>query len=130
MVQQRVLWIALVMTVPVALTAIAVSAAEDDLVGTYKLISDTRKDLDTGEVSYNFGKHPVGYIMYGNEGRMLAIVVSDDRPKPGHGQDPGSPDLMPRFLFFQKDPKRSQIPVQGVDPLDDIPAIIEVLLLR
>ena len=69
-------------TVPIALAAIAVSAVEEDLVGTYKLISDTRKNLETGEVSYNFGKHPVGYIMYGKEGRMLAIVVSDDRPKP------------------------------------------------
>ena len=122
--------IALAVTASIALVVVAVPAEEEELVGMYRLVSDTRKDLNTGEVSYNFGKHPVGYIMYGNEGRMLAIVVSDDRPKPGHGQDPGSPDLMPRFLFFQKDPKRSQIPVQGVDPLDDIPAIIEVLLLR
>ncbi len=80
MVQQKVLWIAL--AVSIALAPIAMSVAEEDLIGTYKLVSDTRTDLDTGEVSYNFGKHPVGYIMYGKEGRMLAIVVSDDRPKP------------------------------------------------
>lgn len=82
MVRKKVLRIALAVTVSIALAVIAVSAAEDDLVGTYKLISDTRKNLDTGEVSYNFGEHPVGYIMYGKEGRMLAIVVNGDRPRP------------------------------------------------
>jgi hypothetical protein len=82
MAQKKVLLIALAVTVSIALVGFAVPAADEDLVGTYKLVSDTRKDLDTGEVSYNFGKHPVGYIMYGKEGRMLAIVVSDDRPKP------------------------------------------------
>jgi hypothetical protein len=79
MVQQKVLLITLALTVSVALVVVAVPAAEEDLVGTYKLVSDMRKDLDAGEVLCNFGKHPVGYIMYGREGRTLAIAVSVDR---------------------------------------------------
>ena len=67
---------------PIAFALIAVSAAEEDLVGTYKLVSDTRKLLDTGEVSYPYGKNPAGYIMYGKEGRMLVLVLGDDRPRP------------------------------------------------
>jgi hypothetical protein len=82
MVRQKVLWIALAVMVSIALAAIAVSAADEDLVGTYKLISDIRKNLDTGEVAYNFGEHPIGYIMYGKDGRMLVIVLNGDRPKP------------------------------------------------
>jgi hypothetical protein len=82
MVRQKVLWIALAVMASIALAAIAVSAADEDLVGTYKLISDTRKNLDTGEVAYNFGEHPIGYIMYGKDGRMLVIVLNGDRAKP------------------------------------------------
>jgi hypothetical protein len=82
MIQKKVLWIALMVMVTIAFALIAVSAAEEDIAGTYKLVSDTRKDLNTGEVSYPFGKHPAGYIMYGKDGRMLVLVVSDERPRP------------------------------------------------
>jgi hypothetical protein len=80
MIQKKVLWFALAVTVSVALNAI--SAAEEDIVGTYRLVSDTRKVLDTGEVFYTYGKRPAGYIMYGKEGRMLVLVLKDDRPRP------------------------------------------------
>jgi hypothetical protein len=82
MIQKKVLWIALTVTVPIAFALIALSAAEEDIAGTYKLVSDTRKVLDTGEVSYPYGKHPAGYIMYGKDGRMLVLVLGDDRPRP------------------------------------------------
>ena len=82
MIQKKVLWIALTVMIPITFAWIAVSAAEEDIAGTYKLVSDTRKDLNTGEVSYPYGKHPVGYIMYGKDGRMLVIVLGDDRPRP------------------------------------------------
>jgi hypothetical protein len=82
MVQKKAFWVVLAVTLSIALTVIAVSAAKEDLVGTYKLVSDTRKVLDTGEVLYPYGKNPVGYIMYGKEGRMLVLVVGDDRPRP------------------------------------------------
>ncbi len=82
MVQKKVLFVAIAATALIAFSLIAVSAPEDDLAGTYRLVSDTRKVLDTGEVSYTFGKHPIGYIMYGKEGRMLVLVLRDDRPRP------------------------------------------------
>jgi len=82
MIQKKILWVALAVTLSIVFAVMVVSTEEEDLVGTYKLISDTRKNLDTGEVSYTFGEHPVGYIMYGKEGRMLVIVLNGDRPKP------------------------------------------------
>jgi len=92
MVQRKVLWIALAVMVTIALAAIAVSAADkENLVGTYKMISDTRKNLETGEVSYTFGENPVGYIMYGKDGRMLVIVLNGDRPKPA-GMEKTTPE--------------------------------------
>src|SRR5262245_58537092 len=57
-------------------------AADEDLVGTYKLISSTRKILDTGEVQDTWGKDPNGFIIYGKDGRMLVLIVRRDRPKP------------------------------------------------
>jgi Lipocalin-like domain len=57
-------------------------AADDELVGTYKLISSTRKVLDTGEVLDTWGKNPNGFIIYGKDGRMLVLIVRRDRPKP------------------------------------------------
>jgi hypothetical protein len=57
-------------------------AADDEIVGTYKLISSTRKMLDTGEVVDSFGKHPSGSIMYNRDGRFLVLITYDGRPKP------------------------------------------------
>ena len=46
--------------------------AEDQMLdGTYKLVSSTRKLLDTGEVVDTYGKHPTGYVNYGKDGRFL-----------------------------------------------------------
>ena len=82
MMQKKVLWVVLAVTVSMMFAVIAVSEAEEDLAGTYRLVSSTRKVLDTGEVLDNYGKHPTGYIMYGKEGRMLVLIVRDDRPNP------------------------------------------------
>jgi hypothetical protein len=46
-------------------------AQNDELVSTYKLISSTRKVLDTGEVLDTWGKNPKAFITYGKDGRML-----------------------------------------------------------
>ena len=61
-------------------------AADEELVGTYELISSTRKVLDTGEVLDTWGKDPKGFIMYGKDRRMLALVVYGERPKPEIGK--------------------------------------------
>jgi Lipocalin-like domain len=53
-----------------------------ELAGTYSLIRSTRKIVDTGEVLDTWGKNPKGFITYGKDGRMLVLIVSDNRPKP------------------------------------------------
>jgi hypothetical protein len=51
--------------------------AEDLMLdGTYKLVSSTRKLLDTGEVISTYGEHPNGYVNYGKDGRFLVLIVS------------------------------------------------------
>jgi hypothetical protein len=82
MMQKKILWVVIAVTVSMMFAVIAVSAAEEDLAGTYKLVSSTRKVLDTGEVLDTYGKHPTGYIMLGKDGRMLVLIVRDNRPKP------------------------------------------------
>jgi Lipocalin-like domain len=56
------------------------SAADKDLVGTYKLVVEERTIVDTGEVIPV--KQPDGYISYGSDGRMMVIIVRRPRPKP------------------------------------------------
>jgi hypothetical protein len=55
--------------------------AEEALYGTWRLVSSQRRILDTGELEDSFGAHPSGYITYGRDGRMSAILVREDRPK-------------------------------------------------
>ena len=61
----------LMLAAVIAALPISAVAADDELVGTYKLISSTRKILDTGEVTDTDGKDPKGFIMYGKDGRMM-----------------------------------------------------------
>jgi hypothetical protein len=56
--------------------------ADEELSGTYKLISSTRTILETGEVKDSYGKQPKGYIMYGKDGRMLVLITHEGRPTP------------------------------------------------
>jgi len=63
-------------------------AADDDIVGTYRLISSYRVILETGKTEDSWGKNPSGFITYGRDGRMMVIIVRSDRPRPE------SPDKM------------------------------------
>jgi molybdate transport system substrate-binding protein len=56
------------------------SQAEDDISGTYKLIVEQRKIVETGETVPV--PNPLGYITYGKDGRMLVLIVRHPRPKP------------------------------------------------
>jgi molybdate transport system substrate-binding protein len=56
------------------------SQAEDDISGTYKLIVEQRKIVETGETVTV--PNPLGYITYGKDGRMLVLIVRHPRPKP------------------------------------------------
>ena len=60
----------------------AASAAENPILGTWKLQSLVFEAIVTGQRSSPFGDHPDGYLSYSSDGRMYAIGVVEDRPKP------------------------------------------------
>jgi hypothetical protein len=60
----------------------AALAAENPILGTWKLQSLIYEALATGQRSRPFGDHPDGYLSYSPDGRMYAIGVAEDRPKP------------------------------------------------
>jgi hypothetical protein len=55
-------------------------AAEVVLSGTYRLVSEQRTIVDTGEVIPTTSSR--GYISYGADGRMIVLIVRNPRPKP------------------------------------------------
>lgn len=56
-------------------------ADANPLPGTWRLKSFV---ADTGERYYQLGEHPDGYLTYSSDGRMLALFVSGDQPRPRH----------------------------------------------
>lgn len=70
----------LAVAVTVAPITFSALAADNDLTGTYKLISEQRKIVDTGEIVAI--PNPLGYITYGKDGRMLVLIVRRPRPQP------------------------------------------------
>ena len=68
----------LILTLSISTTALAA----DELFGTWRLVSFQRTIADTGEKKDSFGNSPQGLIIYGRDGRMLVLMVSDKRPKP------------------------------------------------
>ena len=52
------------------------------LIGTWQMQSWKREFLDTGELVDALGPDPIGYVSYGADGRVHAIVVRRDRQKP------------------------------------------------
>ena len=57
-------------------------AGESPILGIWKLQSLVFEATATGQRSSPFGDHPVGYLSYSADGRMYAIGVVEDRPKP------------------------------------------------
>ncbi|MFK4442561.1 hypothetical protein ABH944_002212 [Caballeronia udeis] len=51
-------------------------------IGTWKLESFTDEDVETGQKTNLFGTHPSGYLNYGPDGRMYAILIKDGRKAP------------------------------------------------
>jgi Lipocalin-like domain len=70
--------------VPIALAMISFSspalAEGSALVGTYRLISEQRTIVDTGEVIATSASR--GFITYEANGRMIVLIVRNPRPKP------------------------------------------------
>ena len=57
-------------------------AEGNPILGTWKLQSLVYEVRATGQRSSPFGDHPDGYLSYSADGRMYAIGVVEDRPKP------------------------------------------------
>jgi hypothetical protein len=58
------------------------AVGNEDLYGTWRLLSFTQRVVATGEKSDVLGKAPHGFLSYGRDGRMSAILVKDGRFKP------------------------------------------------
>lgn len=52
------------------------------LLGTWRMLSWTRKVVASGEVTDAMGAEPVGFLSYQADDRMMALVVSRSRPVP------------------------------------------------
>jgi hypothetical protein len=80
------------------LSGVNASAVDkEDLYGTWRLVSDVRQDVSTGVRTDNLGKSPHGFLSYGRDGRMSAIVVADGRPKPADLAKLSDPDRAALF---------------------------------
>jgi hypothetical protein len=66
-------------SVPASKTA---PADLNPLFGTWKLKSMVYGAIANGQQSWPYGHHPDGYLSYSPDGRMYAIAVAEDRPKP------------------------------------------------
>jgi hypothetical protein len=67
----------------ILLTSTSVWSTEvEELYGTWRLVSFTRQVVTTGEKTDIFGKAPRGFLSYSRDGRMYAILVREERPKP------------------------------------------------
>jgi Lipocalin-like domain len=60
------------------------------LVGTWRMLTWRREFADTGEQIDALGADPVGFVSYGADGRVHAIVVKRDRPSPASLPPSGS----------------------------------------
>ncbi|SRR6266571_1577430 len=63
-------------------TSVNAIAQVEQLYGTWRLLSWTRQVVGTGESANIFGKAPQGFLSYGRDGRMSAIIVRENRSKP------------------------------------------------
>ena len=66
--------------------------SHNPLLGSWKLRSLSRVDAETGRVSNPFGINPVGYLNYSPDGRMMAILLAENRAAPGGPLGHGRPD--------------------------------------
>lgn len=52
---------------------------DDSVYGFWKLISLRFVTTDTGESADMYGANPLGYLVLGADGRMMAVITSDGR---------------------------------------------------
>ena len=52
------------------------------LIGTWKVIAAVSEEIPSGNKTDVYGPDPSGYLMYGADGRMMALIVRGNRKKP------------------------------------------------
>ena len=72
----------LVVLVFALLSSLAAQAADNPVIGTWRLQSYVREVSATGQRYNLFGDKPDGYIGYAPDGRMYAIFINTDRVPP------------------------------------------------
>jgi hypothetical protein len=63
------------------ISPVPAAAGDEEVHGTWKLVSSQRHVLETGQKVDTYGPNPTGFITYGKDGRMLALIVRGDRQK-------------------------------------------------
>lgn len=56
--------------------------AADLIVGTWRLVSFTEEDLQTGAVTHPFGHKPNAVVIYAADGHVATIFTASDRKPP------------------------------------------------
>jgi hypothetical protein len=71
-------------------------------LGTWVLLSMETEDLETGDKLNLLGLHPSGYLSYGPDCRMSAILVKESRPGPAASvaSDPESIELYRGMIAY------------------------------
>jgi hypothetical protein len=65
----------------IAAASSALAQVNEQILGTWRLINFSAEVVPTGENVEAFGNAPQGYLNYGSDGRMLVIMVKENRPK-------------------------------------------------
>ena len=61
------------------------STAQDlssQIVGVWKFVSNTSKEVATGKVNQPYGEKPMGYSVYTKGGRVIFSLIGDNRQRP------------------------------------------------
>ena len=69
---------------------------KERLIGTWKLVEAVSEDLATGEKTNIYKGGAAGFITYGPDGRMMAVIVDAVRKKPA-GNVPTGPEAEALF---------------------------------
>jgi hypothetical protein len=71
------------------LLAVQAVVADDraKLMGNWKLTSWVQEFQDGGEQRPEYGKRPLGYLVFTPEGRMMALLEGEGRKSPSNDQE-------------------------------------------
>lgn len=69
---------------------------QQELVGTWRMLSWRRRVVATGEESDALGPNPFGYINYAPDGRLMVLVLKSGRPRP-QGRTPTTEEEIALF---------------------------------